>query len=112
MAAERRSLSCFEELVARWREAAAELEGPIDRPYSGGSETASVLNAVAAELEDRIQTQPLEELSVPEAAQESGYSEYHLRELVRNATIPAYRNGSRWRIQRRYIPQRPGVPRR
>ena len=106
------SLSCFEELVARWREAAAELEAPDGRPYSGGSETAAVLTAVAAELEERIQMHMLEELSIPEAAQQSGYSEHHLRELVRDEKIPARRNGSRWRIQRRYIPQRPGVPRR
>ncbi|UCG88181.1 MAG: hypothetical protein JSW71_06455, partial [Gemmatimonadota bacterium] len=74
-------------------------------------EAAAVLRAVAAELEDAIQAQPLEELTVREAAAESGYSEWHLRELIRNGTVDARRNGSRWLIQRRHVPQRPGVRR-
>ena len=108
---ERRNANCYEELVARWREAAAELNDPDARPYGAGSETATVLMAVAAELEDAIQAEPLEEVSVPEAAERTGYSEWHLRELIRKGTVPARRHGSRWSIQRRHLPQRPGVPR-
>ncbi len=103
--------SRFEELVARWREAAGELEDQDKRPYGAGCESAAVLRAVAAELEDAIQATPLEELTVREAAGESGYSEWHLRELIRNGTINARRNGLRWLIQRRDLPQRPGVQR-
>jgi hypothetical protein len=108
----RGSPSCLEELVARWREAAAELNDAEGRPYSAGSETASVLAVVADELEEAIQGDPLVEVTVPEAAAETGYSEWHLRELIRRATVPARRDGKCWLIQRRHLPQRPGTPRR
>ena len=104
------SLGCFETLVAHWRGAASEMDGDHTHPYNT-CETASVLRAVACELEDAIQSHHLEELTVQEAAIESGYSEWHLRDLVRSGGIPAQRNGSRWLIQRRHLPQRPGVPR-
>ena len=87
------------------------MEEVEERPYGAGSETASLLRVVADELEEMMQAHLLEELTVPEAAAESGYSEWHLRELLRNRVIEARRNGSRWLIQRRYLPQRPGVPR-
>ncbi len=104
-------MNVFEALAAHWCEAASEMDEAHTHPYNNNCETASILRAVASELQDAIQSHHLEELTVQEAAVESGYSEWHLRELVRNSVIPAQRNGSRWRIQRRHLPQRPGVPR-
>ena len=69
-------------LVARWRSEADTLQ------LVGAGEAAATTERRAAELEEAIREQQLEELSVRDAAQESGYSEEHLRQMVRDGKLP------------------------
>jgi hypothetical protein len=83
----------LEELVAQWRADATTLRRRGAIPH------AEVLEGAASELEGRLDEWATQELSVSEAAAESGYSEAHLRELVRTRRLPDHRPpGSEGRI--------------
>jgi hypothetical protein len=65
----------------RWRSRAEEL-----RPYAAPAAEAFV--RAAFELEEAMREAADEELTLAEAARESGYSERRLRELVKDGDIP------------------------
>lgn len=48
-------------------------------------------------------------LSLPVAAEESGYSEGHLRRLVADGTLEDVGNGDGPRIRRKDLPKKPGA---
>ena len=94
------------DLAARWLQEA----DLLDR--YGCHELASACTRHANELEAAWKEWDGEELSVTEAALESGYSAKHLRELVRDGAIPDLRlSGSKdsIRIRRCDLPRRPGA---
>ena len=90
--------------VARLRDRATEL-----RTF-GAAEAAAACEAVADGLEREFVAWWSAEVSVADAAQESGYSEDRLRRLVRQGRIPDQRApGSQGevRIRRSDLPRRP-----
>ena len=92
-------------LVNRWRVEAATLR------RRGAPQQAEALESCAEELEAALREHELEALTLQEAAEESGYSEEHLRRMVRDGTLPAQRNGgtrSHIRISRKDLPKKPG----
>ena len=96
-------------LPDRWREMADDYER--DGALVRGD---SLLRRVADELEIAWREFEAEELTISQAAEESGYSEYHLRELVREEKIPGrHRNGSQGEIliRRCDTPRKPGAQR-
>lgn len=69
-----------------------------------------VYQRVARELEGALEEHRNERLTVAEAAEESGYSEDTLREMVRDGRIPDPRPpGSQGRItiKRKHLPRKP-----
>jgi hypothetical protein len=98
----------FVRLVSRWRE-----EAQILRRY-GDANQAVLLEECASQIEAAWCEYLLEELSVEEAALESGYSLDRLRALVRQGEIPDRRQSgtqSKLRIRRGDLPRRPGLTR-
>jgi len=92
------------EFVARARADAAHLRG------YGATDQAQAVERVAQDLEDRFRGWWLAELSVSEAAGESGYSEERLREMAREGILPRTKGeGSRGHltIARCDLPRRP-----
>ncbi len=90
------------ELALRWREEAALLR-------SRGADGHAVLEeGLANELEQKLREWQLEELTIEEAADESGYSYKRLQELVSLGEIDnAGKRGSP-RIRRRDLPSKAG----
>jgi len=76
-------------LATAWRAKAEWLRALEAQGQAAGLEHA------ARELENTIKARADETLTIPEAAAESGYSEEHLRRLVRQGDLPAERNGGR-----------------
>lgn len=70
------STSGLAALVTRWRDQAAAYE-------ADGQPGAALLRRVAGELDEAMRRQALEQLTVAQAAQESGYSESQLRRRFR-----------------------------
>lgn len=92
------------ELASRWR---AEAHA-YDR--DGVAAHASLLRRVASELDAAWRAYAAEELSVAQAAAESGYSSDHLRELVRSGKLSGERAPgarTRIRIRRCDLPRKP-----
>jgi hypothetical protein len=93
--------------VAKLRAKSAELEA------YGASDPAKTCGQVAADLEADFRAWWLAELTVSEAARESGYSEERLREMARDGTLP-HRKGEGERahvmIARCDLPKRPKTP--
>lgn len=92
-------------LPARWREEAERL-----RALEAHGQAAAFEQA-ARELEAAIAARANETLTIREAAAESGYSEEHLRRLVRQGDLPVVRNAgprSRIRVRRGDLPAKPG----
>ena len=76
----------------------------------GAEAQAAVLEYCADELEACWDRFAAEELTVVEAAKESGYSEEHLRRLVRDGRLTARRGArpkSHLRIRRSDLPRKP-----
>ncbi len=75
----------------------------------GATEQAEVLETCAEELELRVDCWLNEVLPISEAAVESGYSEDHLRTLVRDGRVRAHRRNGTGRIliRRSDLPRRP-----
>lgn len=91
-------------LSAEWRSEASVLR------RRGAGPQADALESAAAELERRLDEWEEESLTIADAAEESGYSEDHLRELVRTGRLPDHRPpGSEGRIliRRRDLPRKP-----
>ena len=77
----------FGALARQWREQAKRL-----RTLEANGQAAA-LEQAARELEAAATTWASKQLTISEAASESGYSEEHLRRLTRNGQLPADRNG-------------------
>lgn len=98
----------LERLADEWRERAEERadEGAL---LDGGKLYAKVARELEAALREHLN----EELSVAEAAEESGYSEDTLREYVRDGRIPDSRppgSQGRIKIRRKHLPRKPPEP--
>ena len=94
-----------EELLARWRNSAEDLEG------FGASDQAQAVRRCAAELEESIRTAATEVLTVSQAATETGYSKDYLRQQVASGNIPNAGQPGRPRILRQDLPAPKPVPR-
>jgi hypothetical protein len=95
------------DFVARLRARAADL-----RAY-GAEGPAQTCERAAQDLESDFRTWWLAGLSVSEAAEESGYSEDGLREMVRDGKLPAEKGaGAKGHllIPRCHLPRRPPPP--
>ena len=93
--------------VAHLREKAAEL-----RTF-GASESAQTCERNAQDLDNACRAWWLAELPVSDAAQESGYSEDGLRQMVREGKLPARKGvGAKGHvlISRCNLPRRPTTP--
>jgi hypothetical protein len=88
-------------LPQSWRERAAEL-----RRY-GADAQACTLEHAAAELEAVEREHEGKLLSIEEAAQESGYSEEHLRRLVREGAVPNAGRRGKPLIRLKDLPRKP-----
>lgn len=91
-------------LTARWRADADVLE------RNGCDSRADVLRRHAEEVEDALRRRQEERVTIAEAARISGYSEKHLRRLVRNERLPAHRpggDGGRILLHRGDLPRKP-----
>jgi len=89
------------ELAGIWRRHAEML-----RRY-GDDRGATVLEALAGQLEEAIQEQECEVLTLSQAADESGYSKRRLRELVAEGKLPNQGERGRPRILRGDLPVKP-----
>ncbi len=92
----------FGALAMRWRQEAERL-----RTLEAHGQAAALTQA-ATELQAEAAAWASEDLSISEAAAESGYSEDHLGRLLREGTIP--NAGERYspRIRRCDLPRKPG----
>lgn len=76
---------------------------------------ARLEESIAEDVEAAVRDYRREELTVAEAAAESGYSEKSLRRMVREGRIPDRRpsgsQGGAIRIRRRDLPRKPGAER-
>ncbi|MBI4540477.1 MAG: helix-turn-helix domain-containing protein [Gemmatimonadetes bacterium] len=98
------NVAALERLFAEWRQEAAILR------RRGAVGHAHALESCAADLEERLRRWGLEELTVPQAAAESGYTQDHIRELVREGKIPDARpegSAGRIHIRRSDLPRKP-----
>lgn len=89
------------DLPGRWRALANDL-----RPYAPGA--AAAWENAALELEQALRAAELEPLKLRDAARESGYSEDHLGELLRQGKITNAGRPHAPRILRRDLPKKPG----
>lgn len=95
------------ELLATWREEADVLE------HHRHEDHAHLLRLYADQVQDALRRRETELVSVSVAAEISGYSEKHLRRLVREGQLRAKRpTGRRGRIliPRRALPRKPTAP--
>jgi len=88
-----RVLENLRPLTERWREEAQRL-----RTLEAHGQAAA-LEQAAKELDAAITKSESELLTIRQAAEESGFSEEHLRRLVREGALPCERNGSRGRLK-------------
>ena len=72
----------------------------------GASSCASTCSKIASDLESDFLSWRLTELTVSEAAKESGFSEDWIRKLVGEDKLPATKQGREYRIARCHLPQR------
>lgn len=92
----------LEALADSWREDAERF-----REY--GAETlATACERHADDLEDSLREWVLEPLTVADAADESGYSERRLRELLSDGTLPNAGRAGAPRIRRCHLPAKSG----
>jgi len=90
------------ELPRTWRSRAEEL-----RPYAPAA--AEAFARAADELAGALASAADEELTLAEAAAESGYSERRLRELLAAGELPQAGRKGRPRIRRGDLPRRAGA---
>jgi multidrug efflux pump subunit AcrA (membrane-fusion protein) len=89
------------DLPESWRTRAAEL-----RRWAAAEGAATALEAAAAELEAAVRAAEDQELTLAEAADESGLSERRLRELIAAGDVPQAGRRGRPRIRRGDLPVR------
>lgn len=89
-------------LTSEWREQADQIE-PL-----GAEDVVTTLRTCAEDLDERLARWRREPLTPEQGAVESGYSENHLRRLVRDGKIPNAGEENRPRIRRRDLPRKPG----
>lgn len=73
----------------------------------GAGGQAETLLRCAEDLTAELRELLHEELTIADAADESGYSEDHLRRLVREGTLPNAGENGAPRIRRRNLPRKP-----
>ena len=98
------NLNHLESLVAEWRDNAVTLK------RFGAERSARLLQTCADELDVRVEAWLDEPLAVSQAAEESHYSESHLRALLKDEVIPNAGRVGKPRIRRRDLPRKPYRP--
>jgi len=88
-------------LSERWRRVAA-----ARADLWPGDPLAAALPQLARELEAEAERHDAEALTIREAAQESGYSQAHLRDMVRQGVLPATGTDGPVRVRRGDLPRR------
>ncbi len=78
------------------------------RENGAAEQAATAWEKAATEVEAALRADRLEELTLPEASLECGYSTDHLRRLIRDGTIPNAGDEREYRILRRDLPRKPG----
>lgn len=91
------------DLPGHWREHATGLRG------FAAEGAATAFESAANELEEALRSSEGEELTVPEAAQVSGYSERRLRELLAEGSLPNAGAKGRPRVRRGDLPWKPAT---
>lgn len=92
----------LDDLARRWRE-----EAEILKRW-GAVNQASALEFCAREFESFVEDWDFELLTIKEAAAESGYSEAHLRRLVRAGQLTPYSpDNKRILLSRAQLPRKP-----
>lgn len=91
-------------LAPRWRERADEL-----RAWGNAEGAARALERAADELEEELARRDEDVLTLPEAAEESGYSTDHLARLIRAGRIPNAGRHHAPRIRRADVPRKAGA---
>jgi hypothetical protein len=94
----------LDELAARWRDQADAYA------RDGATGQAAVLHRVADELDAAWRAWREAELTIAEAAAESGYSTDRLRELVAEGKLPAVGGRGELRVRRVDLPRKPARP--
>jgi len=94
-----------EDFVIRWRTRLSEW-ARIGALVDG----AKVCEDVLHDLEAVTRSEDAAEVSLPEAAAESGYSSDHLRRLHRLGKLPAYRKGRKLFFRSGDLPRKPTAP--
>ena len=92
------TMSTILDLAARWRADAETLE------RCGHGATATLCRAHAVEIEEAIRDHQDQDLTLAEAAVESGYSSDHLRHQVAEGKIPNAGERGSPRVRRRDLP--------
>ena len=90
------------DLPPRWTERAAEMR------FLGQESIAALIEALLGELETELDADSSETLTIAQAATESGYSQEHLRRLVRNEQISNAGRPNAPLIRRADVPIKPG----
>ena len=98
------NVEALESLAAQWREHAATLE------RFGADRHSGLLRTCADELDNELRAWLDEPLAVSQAAEESHYSESHLRALLKDEVIPNAGRVGKPRIRRRDLPRKPYRP--
>ena len=96
------SIEPLDALVEEWRTRSANLQ------LMGLSQPAAQMEAMAAELEARISEWLEEQLTLDQAAQESGYTYSHLQACVAEGRLPNAGRPGEPRISRRHLPVKGG----
>src|SRR3989442_492804 len=91
-------------LAARWREEATVLR------HRGAEAQAVALESCAAELEAYERERGLEQLTLEQAAAESGYSYSQLQKLVASGALANVGEPHKPRVRRGELPRKPGRP--
>jgi len=91
----------LEQLAQEWRSEAERL-----RSRYSLDDLAKLCDTHAAELQEAIREAASEELTLAQAARESGYSERRLRELVAEEKVPNAGELGRPRIRRGDLPRK------
>lgn len=73
----------------------------------GVPDAAATIERVASKLEEAFQRWWLESIPVAAAAEESGYTAGHIRQLAKDGTIISVGQGNDIRVQRSSLPRRP-----
>jgi hypothetical protein len=89
-------------LVVVWREEAAVLR------RRGATEQAEVLESCADELERAVKLYETEELSLPEASRETGYTYAALQRMMSEGRLPNAGEPGKPRVRRADLPRKPG----